>query len=123
MKFLLRCIGIFIAVAIAIWLVPGINFAAPGSSWGEIAIIALIIALLNISLKPILQVLGLPISVITLGIFYLVINTFLLYIAAGIGNALFDVGFHIESFGSGFIASIIISIVSSILNGLLGAND
>ncbi len=123
MKFFLRCIGIFVAVAVAIYIVPGITILTPGNSWGEIAVVALIIALLNISIKPILQILGLPISILTLGIFYLVINTFLLYIAAGIGNALFNVGFHIESFGSGFVASIIISIVSSILNGLLGANE
>lgn len=123
MKFFLRCIGIFIAVAIALWIVPGITIITPGSSWGEIAIVALIIALLNISIKPILQILGLPISILTLGLFYLVINTFLLYIAAGIGNTLFNVGFHIDSFGSGFVASIVISLVSSILNGLLGADE
>ena len=123
MKFFLRCVGIFVAVAVAIYIVPGITIITPGSSWGEIAVVALIIALLNISIKPILQILGLPISILTLGVFYLVINTFLLYIAAGIGNTLFSVGFHIESFGSGFVASIIISIVSSILNGLLGANE
>lgn len=123
MNFFLRFIGIFVAVAVAIWIVPGINVISTDNSWAEIAIVALIIALLNISIKPILQLIGLPISVLTLGVFYLVINTFLLYIATGIGNALFNVGFHIDSFASGFIASIIISIVSSILNGLLGASD
>ena len=123
MNFFLRFIGIFVAVAVAIWIVPGINVISTDNSWAEIAIVALIIALLNISVKPILQLIGLPISILTLGVFYLVINTFLLYIAAGIGNALFNVGFHIDSFVSGFIASIIISIVSSILNGLLGASD
>ena len=124
MNFFLRFIGIFVAVAVAIWIVPGINVISTDNSWAEIAIVALIIAaLLNISVKPILQLIGLPISILTLGVFYLVINTFLLYIAAGIGNALFNVGFHIDSFASGFIASIIISIVSSILNGLLGASD
>ena len=123
MNFFLRFIGIFVAVAVAIWIVPGINVISTDNSWAEIAIVALIIALLNISVKPILQLIGLPISVLTLDVFYLVINTFLLYIAAGIGNTLFNVGFHIDSFASGFIASIIISIVSSILNGLLGASD
>ena len=123
MNFFLRFIGIFVAVAVAIWIVPGINVISTDNSWAEIAIVALIIALLSISIKPILQLIGLPISVLTLGVFYLVINTFLLYIAAGIGNALFNVGFHIDFFASGFIASIIISIVSSILNGLLGASD
>lgn len=121
MNFLLRCIGIFVAVAVAIWLVPGIEIVNSGNSWAEIAVVALIIALLNISVKPILQLIGLPISIISLGVFYLIINTFLLYIAAGLGNALFGVGFFIDSFGSGFVASIVISLVSGFLNGLLGA--
>lgn len=122
MNFVLRLIGIFVAVGVAVWLVPGIDVISSDASWGSIAVIAVIIALLNMSIKPILQVLGLPITVITLGIFYLVINTFLLYIAAGLGNALFNVGFHIETFGSGFVASIVISIVSGLLNSLLGAD-
>ena len=123
MNFVLRFIGIFVAVGVAVWLVPGIDVISSDASWGSIAVVAIIIALLNMSIKPILQVLGLPITVITLGIFYLVINTFLLYIAAGLGNALFNVGFHIETFCSGFVASIVISIVSGLLNSLLGADQ
>ena len=116
MNFVLRFIGIFVAVGVAVWLVPGIDVISSDASWGSIAVVAIIIDLLNMSIK-------LPITVITLGIFYLVINTFLLYIAAGLGNALFNVGFHIETFGSGFVASIVISIVSGLLNSLLGADQ
>lgn len=122
MKFLLRLIGIFVAVGVSVWLVPGIDIVGSTDHWASIGVIALCIALLNMTVKPILQILGLPISVLTLGIFYLVINTLLLYIAAGIGNSLFDVGFHIATFGSGFVASIVISLVSGILNGILGAD-
>lgn len=123
MNFVLRVIGIFIAVAVAVWLVPGIEIGGFDSTWVSVLIISLIIALLNMTIKPILQVLGLPITVITLGIFYLIINTALLYLASWLVGSLFGIEFIIDSFGSGFVASIVISIVSSILNGVLGANE
>ena len=72
--------------------------------------------------QPILQILSLPVTVLTLGIFYLVVNTLLLYIAAWLANGLFGAGFYIASFGSAFVASIVISLVSALVNGLIG-ND
>lgn len=123
MNFVLRVIGIFIAVAVAVWLVPGIGVGGTVSTWASVLIIALIIALLNMTIKPILQLFGLPITVITLGIFYIIINTALLYLASWLANGLFGIDFIIATFGSGFVASIVISIVSSIMNGLLGADS
>ena len=75
---------------------------------------------MNISIRPIMQVLSLPVTVLTLGIFYLVVNTLMLYIAAWLANGIFQVGFDIVSFGSAFVASIVISIVSSLMNALVG---
>ncbi len=123
MNFILRTIAIFVAVAVAAWLVPGIDILGAGAAWASLLVVALVIALLNMTIKPILQIIGLPITIISLGVFYLVINTILLYIAAGISSALFDAGIEIASFGSGFVAAIVISIVSTIMNAILGAND
>lgn len=123
MQFILRTIAIFIAVGVAVWLVPGIEINGGGSTWASLALIALIIALLNMTIKPILQVIGLPITIISLGVFYLVINTLLLYLAAALGGALFGIGFVIDSFGSGFVAAIVISLVSALMNAVLGVND
>lgn len=123
MQFFLRTIAIFVAVGVAVWLVPGIDIVGTGSSWGPIAVTALIIALLNMTIKPFLQLIGLPITVLSLGVFYLVINTILLYVAASMGNALFGAGFVIDSFGSGFVASIVISIVSGFMNSILGTDQ
>ena len=50
-----------------------------------------------------MQVLSLPVTVLTLGIFYLVVNTLMLYIAAWLANGIFQVGFDIVSFGSAFV--------------------
>ncbi len=123
MQFVLRALAIFVAVGVAVWLVPGIEVSTAAGAWGLLAVVALIITLLNMTIKPILQLIGLPITIISLGVFYLVINTLLLYIAAGLANTLFDVGFVIDSFGSGFVAAIVISIVSAIMNSILGVDE
>ncbi len=122
MSFLIRWIVTAVAVAAAVWLVPGIELIGGDSAWVGIAIFALILSLVNISVKPILQLLSLPITVLTLGIFYLIVNTILLYLAAWLANGLFGVGFWISGFGSAFLASIVISIVSAIVNAVVG-ND
>lgn len=122
MNFIIRWIVTAIAVGAAVWLVPGVEVINNGSSWAGIVFFALILSLINMSIKPILQVLSLPVTVLTLGIFYIIVNTLLLYIAAWLANGLFGAGFYIASFGSAFVASIVISIVSALVNGLVG-ND
>lgn len=122
MNFIIRWIVTAIAVGAAVWIVPDIEIVSTGESWVGIVLFALILSLINMSVKPILQVLSLPVTVLTLGIFYIVVNTLLLYIAAWLANGLFGAGFYIASFGSAFVASIVISIVSALVNGLVG-ND
>jgi putative membrane protein len=110
------------AVAAAVWLVPGIEVHSANTTL-SIAILAVILAFLNCFLKPILQVISLPITFLTLGIFGLIVNTIVLYLAAWFANGLFDVGLVIESFFSALFASIVISLVTVILNALLGTKD
>ena len=118
MNFIIRWLVTAVAVGVAVWLVPGMELLGGTDAWAGIAIFGLILSLVNI--KPIMQVLSLPISVITLGIFYLVVNTLMLYIAAWLANGIFQVGLVIDSFGSAFVASIVISIVSALVNALVG---
>lgn len=123
MKFIARWIVTAIAFGVAVWFVPGIEIAGTVDTWVGVAAFGLFLALINMSLKPIMQLLSLPITCLTLGIFYLVVNTLMLYLAAWLANGIFDAGVLISSFGSAFVASIVISIVSGIVNGILGTND
>ena len=120
MSFLVRWLVTAIAVAAAVWLVPGIEIVGGESAWVGIAIFALILSLVDISIKPLMQLLSLPITLLTLGIFYLIMNTAMLYLAAWLANGLFGVGFWIAGFGWAFLASIVISIVSTLVNSLVG---
>lgn len=123
MGFILRWIVTAIAVATAVWIVPGIETSAATESWMGVAVFALFLALLDMSIKPILQILSLPITCLTLGFFYLVVNTLMLYLASWLADSLLNAGIVIESFGSAFVASIVISIVGAIVGSITGAND
>ncbi|BAK43512.1 phage holin family protein [Eggerthella sp. YY7918] len=123
MNFIIRWLATALAVGVAVWIVPGIEVAGTTETWVAVAIFGLILSLINISIKPIMQLLSLPISIITLGIFYLVVNTLMLYIAAWLSNGIFNAGFDIATFGSAFVASIVISIVSALVNALVGNKD
>ena len=80
-------------------------------NWVTVFIAALVLGLLNAFLRPVLIFLTLPVTVITLGLFTLVINAFLFYLAAHLVS-----GFHVADFWHAFVAALIFSIVSFLLN-------
>lgn len=121
MRFLLQWLGCAISIAAAVWIVPGTAFIGGSSAWMSAAVVALFLALINLSVKPLLQVLSLPVTVLTLGIFALVVNALMLELASWLSSGLFGVGIYFAGFGSAFFAAIIVSIVGAIVNGLTGA--
>ncbi len=120
MGFFVRWLITAIAVGVAVWIVPGTEVVGD-TAWIAIIAVALFLAVLNASIKPILHFLSMPISIFTLGIFALVVNTFVLYMASWLANGIFQVGFSMSSFGSAFVASIVISVVSTIVSFITGA--
>jgi len=66
---------------------------------------------MNALLRPLLKVLTCPLIILTLGLFTLVINTFLFYLTGMIGE-MFDVGFKVDGIFSAFLGSIVVSVVS-----------
>lgn len=121
MNFILRWLGCTVAIGFAAWIVPGFSVIGGSDAWLPVIAVALFLALINASLKPLLQILSLPVTILTLGIFALIVNALMLELASWLAWGVFGTGLYIASFGSAFIASIIISIVSSLVNGLTGA--
>jgi len=78
-------------------------------------IAAVVLGLVNAFVKPILVILTLPISFITLGLFLFVINAITILIAGNITP-----GFHVAGFVPALIGSIVLTIVGSVLNYFLG---
>ena len=122
MTFIIRWIVTAVATGAAVWIVPGITTVGPDSTVA-VVVFALVLSLVNVSIKPIAQLLGAPFSILTLGLFYLVVNALLLELAAWASTGLFESGIAVSSFGSAFAGSIVISIVSAIVNGIIGKDS
>ena len=117
MKFLGIWFTTALATFVALWLTPGITLE--GGVYAAPILTALILSLLDASVKPLLKLLSLPITFITLGLFSLVINAAILELASWLTRSIFDQGLVIDSFGSAFLGAIIISIVSALINTII----
>jgi len=76
-----------------------------------VVIVAAIFATVNAVVKPIATMVGLPLIIVTLGVFIFVINALMLLLTSGICDAL-NVPFHVDGFGAAVFGSLVISIVS-----------
>jgi putative membrane protein len=109
------------ALYVAVLIVDGLdfNFDREGA-WLEFILVALIFGLVNTFLKPILRLLTLPITMVTLGLFLLVLNALLLLLVGWISNQL-SLGLTVEGFLPALLGSIVISIVGWLLSMVIGA--
>ncbi len=80
-------------------------------------LVAVVLAFLNTIVKPILTILTIPITVVTLGLFLLVINALIVIFAEHLVP-----GFHVSGFWWALLFSLILSLFTSVLNGLAGVN-
>lgn len=123
MTFVLRWIVTTIAVSIAVFLIPGITIPTSEDAWITITIFSMFLALVNMGIKPVLKFLSLPITVLTLGLFALVINAAMVYLAAWLANTLFLVNFQISGFLTAVIFSLVVSLFSALINMFMGIDD
>jgi putative membrane protein len=94
-------------LAVAIWVAAQVLSGVTVASWGALAIAALVLAMVNAIVRPVLVILTLPITVLTLGLFYLVING----VAFGLAAALVP-GFEVASWTSAILGALLTSLVS-----------
>lgn len=114
MNLLTRLLLSSVAVIIATYLLPGI--AITGSSLDAFItsfIVAVIISILNATVKPLLVIMTIPLTVVTLGLFLLVINAIVIMLAGSIVP-----GFIVDSFWWALIFSILLTIINSLLTDL-----
>lgn len=109
-----RILWSIIVNSLALWvtslIVRGLQFTGTGA----IIITALILGVINAIIKPILNFISLPLTILTLGIFIFVVNAICLEIVASLSP-----GFSIASFWSAIIGAIVLSIFTTIFNWLL----
>ena len=127
-KILINAVGVVVAVLV----VPQIVFPAADNllklqgNWWQVIVVAVILALINSYLKPILKMLSFPITLLTMGLFAFVLNAALLLLVAFIADAVnidFTIGkfppsFTADTFVGALLGSIVISVVSIVLGML-----
>ncbi len=108
--------GIIIRLLITAVVAFGLTYVLSGvhiDSFTTAIVFAIILGILNLIVKPILSILGLPLTIITLGLFSLVINAAVVYLAD-----YFIDGMEIDGFGWALIFSIALSLITSLLDGI-----
>lgn len=113
-RFITRWFINAVAIAVAVFLVPGIDL---GTKLSSLIWVALIFGLVNAILRPIVKLFTFPLIILTLGLFSLLINSFLFWLTSLIGQGL-GVGLTIAPpvFWNSLLGGLVVSIVSTILS-------
>jgi putative membrane protein len=114
-KLLVRWVCNVIALFVAAWILSGVSY---GDQWWTLFIAAAVFTLVNAWVKPILAVLSIPFIIVTLGLFYFLINVLMLYLTDWLVP-----DFEIRTFWWAVLAAIIVSIVNGLLNLFLPDDD
>ena len=111
MHTVLRYLGTVAAVALTVNLVPGITHT---SGWTTILLVAVVWSVIVIVIKPVLTILTLPITIITFGLFSLVLNAFLFYAMSWVVP-----GFEVAGFLPAVLGAIALSILTWLIHQIL----
>lgn len=114
MKLIIRLFITAIVAFLLTKILAGVHF----NGFSTALIFAIVLGVLNIVVKPILSLFGLPLTIITLGLFSLVINAAIVLLAD-----YFIDGMVVDGFGWAFIFSIALSVVTSLANSFVGDDD
>lgn len=122
--FLLRAALTGVALWVVTLIVPGIDFVGADSTLAEVGIIfvvAVIFGLVNAIIKPIVQLISIPLYILTLGLFHIVVNALMLWITSWITEHTTHWGLYIDDFWwTAIWAAIVLSIVSWLLSLVTG---
>lgn len=108
---LIRVIIQTISILVASYVLPGIDI----SSFWVALVVAIVLGVLNAFLKPILVILTLPITILTLGLFMFVINALMVLLVSSLVE-----GFYVDGFWWALLFSIVVSLISAFLENLSG---
>lgn len=110
MKLLLKIAISAVSIWVAAYLIPGVTVDA----WTTAAIVAIVLGVLNVFIRPLLVFLTLPITVVTLGLFTFVINAFLIWLTAMVVS-----GFSVSTFWVALLFAVVNSLISAFLSMFL----
>ncbi len=109
MKTLFHLLLSTLAVLVSAYLIPGVVVEGVWPAF----VVAVVLGILNISVRPVLLFLTLPVTVLTFGLFALVVNTLMILLASALVP-----GFEVSSFVTAFLFGIVLSLVSAFVKML-----
>ncbi len=118
-RFLVRWGITAAAVAVAAWVVPGISVAEPHRVWA-VVLVALVLGLVNALVRPVISALSCGLIVLTLGLFTLIINGLMLWLASWITVNWIGLSFRVDGFWNAVLGALIISVVSVLVSVFVG---
>jgi putative membrane protein len=120
MRFILRLVANAAALAVATWLLAGIQLTAAGTGDKVLVllVVALIFGIVNAVVKPIFTAATACIVLLTLGLFLLVINALMLLLTSWLATRV-GVGWFVDGFWTALLGSVVVSVVSFVLNAFL----
>jgi putative membrane protein len=108
------------ALYVAVLLVPNLDFAfEPDDAWIKFLLVAFIFGLVNTFVRPVLRILTFPITMMTLGLFLIVINALMLLLTDAISDEL-SLGLTVGDFLAALLGAIVIALVGFVLSLLIG---
>lgn len=113
-RFLVHWLVVAVALAATAWILPGVEL----SSWPALLVAALVLGLVNAVVRPVLVLLTLPITLLTLGLFYLVVNGAAFALAAAVVP-----GFVVGGCGWAILGALLVSLLSWFIGLFVGGGD
>jgi putative membrane protein len=111
----LRWLMLALSVWVAAELIEGIHL----EGWGSTLAVAAILGLLNLYLRPVLFLLSFPITIVTLGLFIIVINAVLLGLTDWLANLIDAIRFDVDGVGAALLGALVISAVNMVLGWVI----
>lgn len=111
MHTLLRFLGMVAAVLLTVYMVPGVTISG---GWTTTLLVALVWSVITLVIRPVLQLLALPLTILTLGIFSLILNALLFW-----AMTLIVPGFIVSGFWAAFFGVIVLSVLNWLINKII----
>ena len=120
MKFVLWLVVNAVALGAAVWLLDGITLTArtTGDRLVTLVVVGAIFGVITSVVRPIVNLLSLPLIILTLGLMLIVTNALMLLLTSKVADS-FGLEFHVDGFWTAVVGAIVISIVSMVVESLL----
>ncbi|SDS94483.1 putative membrane protein [Nocardioides scoriae] len=124
MRILVFLVGNALALGAAVWLLDGITLASSSDSELalELVVVGAIFGLVNAVVRPVVRLLSLPLIILTLGLFWVVVNAAMLLLTSAIADGV-GLGFRVDGFVTALLGSVVISVALLLLDVVLPDPD